>query len=175
MNHYYLLLLLIPFWGCNTKQSKHHTNTNIEQIPVSLTNQQKEDKQTPNTDIALKFITDYLKFLNTYSGDSTRVDWILTNQDVTASFKEELQRMTAQAYEEDPEIGLGFDPILNTQDYPDDEFKLLDFDENSHFLTVGAKKWEGFKIRMKIKKVDNQWLVEGCGVINIPENEQVKI
>lgn len=102
------------------------------------------------------------------------VEWVNSNQDTSQEFKAGLTKIIEEAYKVDPEYGLGFDPIFDAQDYPENGFKLAEFDSISNYLIVEAKTWKGFIIKMKIKEVNNKWLVDGCGVINIPKTEQAE-
>nr|MBP6315517.1 hypothetical protein [Chitinophagaceae bacterium] len=76
------------------------------------------------------------------------------------------------AYKQDPELGLGFDPIFDAQDYPEKGFELVSFDEKTNFIVVKGKDWADFKLTLKMVEENEQWLVEGCGIINIPKDKQ---
>ena len=122
----------------------------------------------------MKFINDYVENCNKRKEQIGIVEWVNSNQDVSTEFKVKLTKMIEDAYKSEPDYGLGFDPIFVAQDYPDKGFKLAEFDSNSNYLTVEAKTWTGFAIRMKVTKVNKKWLVDGCGVINIPKNKQAE-
>jgi len=72
----------------------------------------------------------------------------------------------------DPEIGLGFDPILDAQDYPDKGFEIVHSDSTNEFVTVRGIDWPEFLLVLRLANHENKWLVDGSGVINIPENRR---
>jgi len=99
------------------------------------------------------------------------IEWVNQRHDVTGEFKNELNRILEEAEKNDPELGLGFDPILDAQDSPN-RFKL-DKSE-SEYLIVKGENWTEFRLTLKMKLVDNKWLVDGAGIINVPENRRIK-
>ena len=121
--------------------------------------------------VALHFINDYVKYFSVLRPELGQTEWIVQRQDVTINFKAELQRILSQAEKDDPEMGLGFDPIIDAQDMPN-EFEI-ESTENDYVIVKG-KKWETFFLALKIKLVENRWLVEGSGIINIPAEKRVK-
>ncbi|REE07616.1 hypothetical protein DFQ09_1182 [Winogradskyella pacifica] len=186
MKNLYLITLILIAFSCNDKKEEKDFNENDKLIienkkepktenvlSEEKTKIQLEDT-TSKTYVALKFINDYVANSNKMKEQIGIIEWVNSNQDVSQEFKGELTKMIGDAYESEPEYGLGFDPIFDAQDYPDDGFKLAEFDSISNYLTVEAKTWKGFVIKMKIKEVNNKWLVDGCGVINIPKNKQAQ-
>lgn len=73
----------------------------------------------------------------------------------------------------DPEIGLDADPIFDAQDYPDKGFELETFDSKTNYLVVKGKNWTDFKLRIKMVLENDRWLVDGCGIINIPHDKRI--
>jgi hypothetical protein len=71
----------------------------------------------------------------------------------------------------EPGYGLGFDPILDAQDNPE-KFEIVRKDGS--FLVVRGVDWPEFTVTMKLKLIGLQWLVEGCGIVNIPEEKKGK-
>jgi hypothetical protein len=147
---------------------------NNEWAIVNYKNILNTTEDISKTFVALKFINDYVANTNKMKESTGIVEWVNSNEDVSKKFKIELTKMIEDAYKSEPEYGLGFDPIFDAQDRPDDGFKLYKFDTISNYLTVEGKSWKDFTVRMKIKEVNSKWLVDGCGVINIPENEQAE-
>ncbi len=103
----------------------------------------------------------YAKFVNSSS--------LTTN-----NFKTELKKIVDNATNEDPEMGLDFDPIIDGQDHPDQGFELESFDSKTNFAVVKGKNLPDFKVTIKVVLEGNKWLVDGCGVINIPKDKQSK-
>lgn len=179
MKNSYLILLILIALSCNNKKEQVDLTETKGQIEIKKEEKTKSTKvqledTTRITSGALKFINDYVTNCNKMKEQIEIVKWVNSNQDVSKEFKTELTKMIEDAYKSDPEYGLGFDPIFDAQDYPDDGFKLTEFDSISNYLTVEAVSWKGFTITMKIKEVNKKWLVDGCGVINIPKTKQAE-
>ena len=126
------------------------------------------------TELALRFINEYVENCDKLENAVVLVDWIESNQLVTESFKAELTRIVAEAKKKDPELGLDFDPIFHAQDYPEKGFKLESVDESSGYLVVQGINWPQFRLRMKAKHVNGKWLLDGCGIINIPADQRIQ-
>ena len=125
----------------------------------------------PDYQVALKFINDYLEFTNDRKSDIGLIEWVNSRKDLTVEFKSELKRILDEAEKEDPELGLGFNPILDAQDSPD---RFLLDSTDYEFLIVKGEDWTEFRLTLKIKLVDNKWLVDGAGIINVPEKKRMK-
>lgn len=146
------------------------------QSPSTIKNSSQKQRVTtkPDFGIALEFINDYVKHLIRSRGENSIIEWVDKQPSVTVEFKKKLKKVINEAKVQSPENGLGFDPILNAQDFPDKGFEIDEMDSISGYLTVFGKDWKTFKLRMKIKLKNNQWLVDGAGVINIPENMRLQ-
>lgn len=178
MKNIYLILILMTIFGCdNNKKEKKVTKKPEKRIEAKSEINSKNENLSKNYNVALKFINDYIYYSNNSDEEEVEngiIKWVNSNQNVSQEFKNELTKMINEANENDPEIGLGFDPILDTQDFSHNGFKLSEFDGNSNYLSVESKNLKDFKVRMKIKKINNKWLVDGCGAVNIPEVERIK-
>ncbi|AUC16510.1 hypothetical protein BTO06_15725 [Tenacibaculum sp. SZ-18] len=177
MQKIYLILLIFFTLSFREKQKKNIPGKK-EQTEIDLkevkTKKAELNYTTSVTDVALKFINDYVSNCNKMKAQIGIIEFVNTHPNVSKEFKTELIRMIEEAEKADPEHGLGFDPIFDAQDCPDDGFKLSEFDSKTNYLTVEAINWKGFTITMKIKELDNKWFVEGCGVVNIPKDKQAK-
>ena len=134
----------------------------------------KTDSPNSKIDKALAFINGYVDNCNRMNQRIDDVVWVNSNNLASKSFKVELKRILDDAYKEEPEVGLDFDPILDAQDWPDKGFELEAIDERTHFLTVRGKDWPKFKLTMKIIEENGTWLVDGCGIINIPKDKKAE-
>jgi hypothetical protein len=155
-----ILLLGLAFLSCKSTNSKSEHSRN-KPIPSS----------EPNYKVTIQFINDYLDFSNDRQSEVGLIEWINQRHDVTVGFKNELNRIFKQAEKNDPELGLGFDPILDAQDNPN-RFELDKAE--SEYLIVKGENWPEFRLTLKMKLVDNKWLVDGAGIINVPENKRIK-
>jgi hypothetical protein len=124
-------------------------------------------------DVAISFIDSYVKNCNKMKEALSCVDWANSNELSTKNFKAELNRIVSEANKKDPEYGLGFDPIFDEQDYPD-SFEVDSIDLSSNYIVVKGKNWTDFKLAMILIKENNIWLVEGCGIINVPKEKRIK-
>lgn len=168
----YVVLVFVAFIiSCNK-----NTPQNIESKEVTndtLVHENKLENATQSHEIALQFINDYLDF--SFSNvDSKNVDsWINENVLVTTQFKDSFKKIVENAYKEDPELGLDYDPILCAQDFPDAGFELYEVDKDGYVI-VRDKVWKDFKVILKMKNSNNTWFVDGCGNVNIPDVKRIK-
>lgn len=121
---------------------------------------------------ALKFINAYVENCNKAGDAAESVVWAQSNALATANFKSSLYQLVTKANEADPEIGLGYDPILNAQDYPEKGFILDSIDAQKGLVYLKDRETGAYKLTMKLKEHKGRWLVDGCGVVNIPEENQ---
>ncbi len=105
-------------------------------------------------------------------GSTGIIEWVNANNLTTNRFKTEVKTIIEAAYKEDPESGPGFDPIFDGQDFPDEGFELEAFDSKTNFIVVKGRNWADFKLTIKVIAEDDRWLVDGCGIVNIPEDKQ---
>ena len=158
-----LNILLITSCG----QSHETTNTK----KTDATEAMPQNTQLP-AEQALKFINSYVNNCNKMKESLGVIEWTNANGLTTINFKKELKTLVENAYKQDPELGLGFDPIFDAQDYPEKGFELVSFDEKTNFIVVKGKDWADFKLTLKMVEENEQWLVEGCGINNIPKDKQ---
>jgi len=166
-----LFYILISIWFISCGKTKEN-NTKENK----LENETESIKATKNlqSDCALKFINDYVEYCNKIENVLGVIEWVNTNQSTTEKFKSELTRILGEAKKGDSELGLGFDPIFDAQDYPENGFEIESIDKTTSYLIVKGKNWDGFKLKMKIKKENDKWLIDGCGIINIPKDNQIR-
>lgn len=132
----------------------------------------QKEQDDNKTDNGLAFINDYVKYSNEPNSSYDIVNWVKLNSSVSERFVSNLEKILEEAYKEDPELGLGFDPLFNAQDYPEKGFEIASFDEESNYLIVRGIDQPDFKVTMKIKKENGNWLVDGCGIVNIPQEKR---
>jgi len=165
----FAILISILFISCTQtrdRNSREITSENKTEVAVSA--------NSAKIDNALKFINDYVVNCNKMNKAIRTTDWVNSNQLATENFKSELTRIMNEASKTDPESGLDFDPIFDAQDFPDNGFVLESFDTTSNFLIVKGKDENQFRLTMKVRKENEKWLVEGCGIVNIPKDRQIK-
>lgn len=132
----------------------------------------KKDNSPENT--ALTFINSYIEDCNKMKKSVGYLSFVKSSTLTTNSFKTELQKIVDDAEEENSEMGLDFDPIIDGQDYPEEGFELKHFDTKTNFIIVKGKNWAEFEVTMKLILENEKWLIDGCGIVNIPKNNQSK-
>jgi len=114
--------------------------------------------------VALAFINGYAKA--TFSRDWNPQKWVATSPLVTDNFKRTLKQMIADGFREDPELGLGADPVIDGQDCPE-RFTLKSVKasgDSADIVVVGPKEFP-MQIKMRAVKEDGKWLVDASGMM----------
>jgi hypothetical protein len=131
----------------------------------------------PDSLVALKFLNDYIEYCNKGSKNEKATgtwDWLKQQPVLTDNFKAAYKKLEEKAKKDDPEMGLDFDPIFDAQDYPDKGMEILACEGKTGFVTLRGKAWKDFLITVRLVSVNSKWLVDGAGVINIPEEKRPK-
>ena len=118
-----------------------------------------------------------LDFLNSYVENKQQLEileFVKASPLASKSLKAELEKMLIKAWEDDPQIGLGFDPLFDAQDFPDKGVELHSFDPGTGYVIVKGIEWPEFRVAMKVVDENGHILVDGCGVVNIPESQQAE-
>lgn len=121
---------------------------------------------------ALTFINDYVKKSNSMDALET-LNWVNAHTDVSQEFKDSLNLLITEAQLNDPELGLDADPLFDAQDNPEEGFEIVATDSKSGYITVRGKHWKEFKVNLKMKNENGKWLVDGCGIVNIPLEKRI--
>lgn len=182
-----LILTILSIVSCNKNAEKE--NSMIDTLKdkdnkpkTQINNQLSEDKEnrkektSDNEQVvtALNFINSYIADCNKMKKSVGYLNFVKSSTLTSINFKTELQKIVDEAEKEDPEMGLDFDPIVDGQDYPDEGFELKHFNPKTNYLIVKGKKWADFEVTMKLVLDNGKWFVDGCGIVNIPENYQSK-
>ena len=155
--------------SCNQSAGNKSDGTLSQKTEVS-----SDSLTISDTDVALEFINDYVDYCNKLEDEGDLVGWVNSNKLVTAEFKQELARLIDDANKKDPEWGLGADPILNGNDYPDTGYELKSFDPVSNLIYLKGKDWDMFEVTLRAKCIDGKWLVDGSGFVNMPQEDTVE-
>lgn len=95
--------------------------------------------------------------------------WLENQKLLTDDFKNDYKKMMKEAWENDPEMGLGFDPILDAQDFPEKGFEIKSVDSKTGLVVLQGVDWPDFIVATKLVEVNGKWLVDGAGAIRMPE------
>lgn len=159
-----LTFTIIAFLSCSTQ-----TDTNTHS-PTST----NKSVATPDFNVALNFINDYVGFCNSTSIQTNDTNWVRNHPLLTDNFKNAYYDLINKARKDNPELGLGFDPIFDAQDFPDKGFVVAAADTAAGILTVKGKEWSDFILTLKLVAQDGKYLVDGSGAINIPEYKRAR-
>lgn len=160
-------------------ESKKENSTEIatpkaDTATITIAKEHVEMAAKLDPQVAVDFLNSYIKSCNSGDENNGIVEFTQSSPLATDQFKSNLKKLVRDAFAEDPVMGLGFDPLFDAQDYPDKGVELLDFNSETGYLTVKGIKWEDFKVTMKVVEQDGQTMVDGCGVINIPEDKRAE-
>ncbi|MEW7292872.1 hypothetical protein [Aquimarina sp. 2304DJ70-9] len=170
MKYIILIIFVLSLFGCNSNKEKWSNSSKSDSTTTVQKELEKIEKNNQNTNsqIAVDFINSYIE----NNSNLGIIEWTKASPLVTESFKKELENTITKAWEEDPELGLGFDPIFDAQDYPDKGVKLLKFDPKTGYVIVKGIKWNSFNLTLRIITENGKMLVDGSGIINIPEDKR---
>ena len=159
-----ITVFCLGLFSCN---SENKTKPETSAAPA-------KEQPVPDFNVALNFINDYAKFCATRNQASATSEWIKQNSLLTGNFKSRYKSLLDSAQKKDPELGLGSDPIFDAQDFPEKGFSLLKIDTINRYVTVAGNDWKEFELVLKVEQENNKWLVDGAGVINVPEDKRAK-
>ena len=131
----------------------------------------------PQANAAVRFMNEYKQYADDVMHNKTKEvagRWIQRNTKITRSFKNSYKKIVRDAQKAEPEMGLGFDPVFDAQDYPDRGFKMLTCDERTNLVTLQGIGEENFRLVVKTVKTDKGSLVDGAGVVNIPKLQRAR-
>jgi hypothetical protein len=160
------LFLTVSLFALCGNDGKPDDRASVAHLHSSSTNTKAEN--------ALAFINSYVDNCNSRKQAVDIVTWANSSQLATRSFKTALKQMIDEAYKTEPEVGLDFDPILDAQDWPEEGFEIESIDDITNYLILRGKNWQEFKVTIKMIKENENWLVDGCGIVNIPKEKRAQ-
>ncbi len=162
MKYKYLIIILATSFILNACNNNNHSTNKTETLTI---NSEKETK----TQVALDFINAYVANANKMSNAVGLLDWVNASELVSNDLKSALKKIVDDA---DPEMGLEFDPILDAQDFPTEGFKLESINEETNYISVSGIDMPSFKLTIKVEAIKEKYLVDGCGIVNIPMDKR---
>jgi len=127
------------------------------------------------SETARKFMNEYKAYCDTGSSGKSKsavVQWVQKNPSVTDAFKSAHKKLILNGWKKDPEVGLGFDPIFDAQDYPDKGLKIQACDHRSGLVTLRGVDMDEYKVVVKVIKTGKSPLVDGAGAVNMPKSSR---
>lgn len=127
----------------------------------------KEISKDFDAQISLEVLNDYVANCNDLKDPGK---WVENHQLLSKDFKKDYKEMITQAYKDDPELGLGFDPIFNAQDYPEKGFKISSVLLEKRMVILEGIDMPTFTVATKLVEINGEWFLDGAGVIRIPKS-----
>lgn len=174
MKHLFIFFLALFLVSCQSKAEKASEMPMTKLEPATTGNiiENKNKLEELNPQVAVDFLNSYIK--SSIESEIGILEFTKRNKNASEDIKRELEIMYNKAWEDDPIVGLGFDPFFDAQDFPM-EVALADFDKETGYLQVkGLQDWDEYRVTMKLINQNGKTLVDGCGVVNIPKNKQAE-
>ncbi len=182
-NHVWMPFLLV-LYACTMNPKERNQQPESDSLKTDIQSSVEHlsidsiDLDRTGAEVAATFINSYVKYVDELAVkgetnfESEVIKWISASPLLTDSFKTSYKDMVEAARRSDPELGLDFDPILDAQDSPN-SCKVLDYSEDG-FVTLQGIDWQNFTLTVRLVHFNNHWLVDGSGVINVPQDKQRK-
>ncbi|MFC4818492.1 MULTISPECIES: hypothetical protein [unclassified Flavobacterium] len=122
---------------------------------------------------ALAFVNEYAK-VYTSMDEAQTLQWVSANALVTPEFRDSLTHLITESLQKNPESGLKFNPIFDAQENPEEGFEVVSTDSKTGYITLRGKHSNELKLNLKMKNVNDTWLVDGCGIVNIPLEKRIQ-
>jgi hypothetical protein len=116
--------------------------------------------------VASGFVSDWVRHP---SDDSSQIAHLTRDSRVAPELALAHKSMLEQARQSDPELGLGFDPILDAQDNPDSGFRTTGVDSAGYAMVAGP---DGFLVTLRLELRHGHCRITGAGRIGIPVHKQ---
>lgn len=111
-------------------------------------------------------------FLNAYINQDDNLsarDWLEASGLTTNAFLAAYDALLSEAYRENPDYGLGYDPITQSQDTPD---RYIATHCEGNKVHLEGKAYPQFTADVSLVEVDNVWLVNESGSVSIQNLSQ---
>jgi hypothetical protein len=123
-----------------------------------------------NCDVAVKFINDYYDYTDKHPNKAD--SWIAESDLVTERFKMRYKRIIDSAWEKEPNVGLDFDPIFDSNGLFG-KVELVDCDTKNGYVLVRISDAPEHKLTLRLVHEGSRDMIDGAGIINIPESKQI--
>lgn len=174
MKHILVLVFSMSLLACQSDK-KQTSEAEVSDIELSNTDLYEPLESESSSDdesyqAALDFINSYVESI-----DQLEILEFARNSSLaTDKLKAQLEQIVILAWEENPRIGLLADPLFDAQDYPPKGFELHEFNSETGYVIAKGVEWEDFRVAMRVVSEDGHILVDGCGVVNMPEDKRAQ-
>ena len=130
----------------------------------------------PEAAAAVRFMEEYTQYANAVMARKTSQSveaWLRATPLVTARFRTAFRTLEQEGRRRDPDLGWGFDLILDAQDYPDKGF-IPHSCGSAGFVELQGRDWPDFRLVVKVVRRDGVLLVDGAGRVNVPQAQRAR-
>jgi hypothetical protein len=129
---------------------------------------------SPNDDVVKVAESFYAQYYKEYlhkpakgNSDKALIRWVAANPNLSDTFKQGLRQTLLDARKAEPEMGLGYDPILMAQDYPDKGYRAKDIQVTGDKASLVMEGIDApdFKILVKLVNSANKWKIDSIGEV----------
>ncbi|NSL53398.1 hypothetical protein [Uliginosibacterium aquaticum] len=120
--------------------------------------------------LALRFMQGYLAYNDAvFLGSSSQPveAWLDANPLASPGLRKAYRAKQAEGLQRDPELGWGFDLLLDAQDYPEQGFELRRCPAPG-YVELQGRGWPEFSVTVKTVRLGKALRIDGAGVLNIP-------
>jgi hypothetical protein len=113
---------------------------------------------------AMNFINGYVKASNNRNWDA--VKFVNASPLVTKNFKSTNAKLIADGFKQNPEVGLGADPVIDGNDCPE-RYTVKSAkakDDTASVVLTGPKDFPA-ELKLRLVKSDGKWLVDASGMM----------
>lgn len=127
---------------------------------------------TQEAETALHFVNQYIAHIESTSSRQVQpnvFDWLKSNKLSSPSLAVAYKKLEAEGLKEEPEMGWGFDIIIDGQDYPEKGYKKYQCMNKNGFVHL-QDPIHGYKTTVRVELTSSGFKVVGSGIVNIPKN-----
>jgi hypothetical protein len=171
-----LLFFLLILCACSQRNNSTNTVNKVDsnaRIEVSEAVAKADSKKSnqkqavPDFNVAPKFINKYVQAIGGPNGGPAH--WVEHSPLLTENFKNQYRKISKS------DDSLDSDPILDANFLPGNRFTILKADSIDGYVTLACDgQWKDYQLVLKLAHEEDNWLVDGSGVVNIPEGKRAK-
>ncbi len=129
----------------------------------SATRKSNSSKKNSSSQINSEAAQVALKFITEYSSMTDNTEYMRNTKLITEKLRSEYFQIFADAYLNDDIVDA--DSIIAGQDAPS-KYKVISYNSKTGLVVVQGIDWKK-QIKLKVKKINGKWLVDGSGVLNM--------
>ena len=143
-----LAIVLAVFVNVNTFSATRKSNSSKKNSSSQINSEAAQ--------VALKFITEY-------SSMTDNTEYMRNTKLITEKLRSEYFQIFADAYLDNDIVDV--DSIIDGQDAPS-KYKVVSYNSKTGLVVVQGIDWKK-QIKLKVKKINGKWFVDGSGILNM--------